>query len=83
MCTILYLGQSYSATQRAILRLFLNSFPNESFLASDWNFFGGGGKLGKKEDNLDLEWGLLSVPGDREKRPCTHIWKSNILEQAQ
>ena len=50
----------------------LNSFPGEIFfLASDWDFFwwGGGGELGEKEDNLDWEWGLLSAPGDREKRP--------------
>ena len=26
-------------------------------------------KLGKKEDIFDLEWGLYSAPGDREKRP--------------
>ena len=45
----------------------LNSFPGEIFLASDWDFFW---KLGKKEDNLDWEWGLLSAPGDRMKRPC-------------
>ena len=32
-------------------------------------FGGGGGGLGEKEDNLDWEWGLLSPPGDREKRP--------------
>ena len=32
------------------------------------NFFW---KLGKKEDILDWEWGLISNPGDREKRPCT------------
>ena len=37
-----------------------------------WEFFlggGGGGKLGKMEDILDWEWGLISDPGDREKRP--------------
>ena len=27
------------------------------------------GKLGKKEDILDWEWGRISDPGDREKRP--------------
>ena len=27
-------------------------------------------KLGKKEDILDWELGLLTTPGDREKRPC-------------
>ena len=36
------------------------------FLPSDWKFFW---KLGKKEDILDWEWGLISDPGDREKRP--------------
>ena len=45
----------------------LNSFPGEIFLASDWDFLG---EIGKK-DNLDWEWGLLSAPGDREKRPCS------------
>ena len=29
-------------------------------------------KLGKKEDILDWEWGLISDPGDREERPCNH-----------
>ena len=29
-----------------------------------------GGKLEKKEDILDWEWGPISDPGDREKRPC-------------
>ena len=31
---------------------------------------------------MDWEWGLLSAPGDREKRPCTHIWKSYIYSGA-
>ena len=45
----------------------LNLFPGEIFLSFRLGFLGG--KLGKKEDNLDREWGLLSAPGDREKRP--------------
>ena len=49
------------------------------FLASEWNFWG---KLGIKEDNLDWRWGLLSAPGDRKKRPCTHFWKSYIYSGA-
>ena len=28
-------------------------------------------KIGKKEDILDWEWGIISDPGDREKRPCS------------
>ena len=48
----------------------MNSFPGEIFLSFRLGFFfGGGGKLEKKEDNLDWEWGLLLVPGNREKRP--------------
>ena len=39
--------------------------PN--FLASIWEFFWG--KLGKKMKILDWEWGRISDPGDREKRP--------------
>ena len=46
-----------------------NSLPCEIFLPSDWEFFWG--NWGKKKDILDWEWGLISDPGDREKRPCT------------
>ena len=50
---------SYSAAQRVINRTgsparYLGFF----FL-----------EIGKKEDILDWEWGLISGPGDREKRP--------------
>ena len=63
---------SYSMAQRAILRLFIesNSLTGEIFLPSDWEFFG---EIGKKEDILGWEWGLISDPGDREKRPWSQF----------
>ena len=45
----------------------LNSLPVMIFLCFRLGFVRG--KLGKKEDILDWEWGLYSAPGDREKRP--------------
>ena len=33
----------------------------------------------KREDILDWEWGLISDPGDREKRPCLHLSKCHIV----
>ena len=44
-----------------------NALKTPNFLASNWEFFWG--KLGKKEDIFDWEWGRISDPGDREKRP--------------
>ena len=44
---------------------------NDNFLASNWEHFGG--ELGRKEDILDWEWGRISDPGDREKRPCKYL----------
>ena len=57
-------------SSRSKLQLHSESNSGKIFLASDWDFW----KLGKKEDILDWEWGLLSAPGDREKRPCEHTY---------
>ena len=48
------------------------------FLSSDWEFFLGNWE--KKEDILDWEWGLISDPGDMEKRPWD-VHKDNVLFQ--
>ena len=49
-----------------------NARKTTIFVASNWEFFL---KLGKKEDILDWEWGRISDPGDREKRPCSRLRK--------
>ena len=57
----------------AIVTVFLHTETDQIagkapiFLASNWEFFGG--NWGKKKDILDWEWGRISDPGDREKRP--------------
>ena len=41
--------------------------PHGDFFTFRLGFFF---EIGKGKDILDWEWGLISDPGDREKRPC-------------
>ena len=75
-----YQGVSHSAAQRAILWLFIDQIrlPVRFYFAFRLGFFF---EIGKKEDILDWEWGLISDPGNREKRPLLCAQKSVVFPQ--
>ena len=55
----------YSAAQRATQGLFIDQTLRFIFYFRLGIFFW---KFWKKEDILDWEWGLISDPGDKEKK---------------
>ena len=65
-----YKGLSVTAQLREQFIRYLLIKPSEIYFYLQIGIFF---KLGKKEDILDWEWGLISDSGDREKRPSSFI----------